>query len=331
MNESRFASRVGVFVGIGLVLIALLVLNFSKGVTLFHGTYNLRLIMPTVAGLKPSADVMLAGVPIGKVTDTVLQDGGRSVNIKINLLSSYKIRKDAVFSIDSLGFLGDQYIEVSPPSPEVAATNNPGFLQDGDTVKGQTPFNMLAAVQSTSDLLDEARKAMKDIDQAVTNVNNTVLSDATLKSFGSAITNLSEVTRIGIQTVQSADDLIQSNSPVITSVVTNLLAVSEKVNLIADQLDAVVTTNSPDIHESVKNLRDTTKSFKQIASNLEAGQGLAGSLLKDQEMQAEAAALVSNANAVAAEFSTFGSNLNQKGVWRMLWKPKHDERSAAAH
>jgi phospholipid/cholesterol/gamma-HCH transport system substrate-binding protein len=191
MNESRFASRVGVFVGIGLVLIALLVLNFSKGVTLFHGTYNLRLIMPTVAGLKPSADVMLAGVPIGKVTDTVLQDGGRSVDIKINLLSSYKIRKDAVFSIDSLGFLGDQYIEVSPPSPEVSATNNPGFLQDGDTVKGQTPFNMLAAVQSTSDLLDEARKAMKDIDQAVTNVNNTVLSDATLKSFGSAITNLS--------------------------------------------------------------------------------------------------------------------------------------------
>ena len=100
---------------------------------------------PTVVGLKPSADVMFAGVLIGKVTDTVLQDGGRSVDIKINLLSSYKIRKDAVFSIDSLGFLGDQHIEVSPPSPEVSATNNPGFLQDGDTVKGQTPFNMLAA------------------------------------------------------------------------------------------------------------------------------------------------------------------------------------------
>ena len=175
---------------------------------------------------------------------------------------------------------------------------------------------------------------MKDIDQAVTNVNNTVLSDATLKSFGSAITNLSEVTRIGIQTVQSADDLIQSNSPVITSVVTNLLAVSEKVNLIADQLDVSVrSTNSPDIHESVKNLRDTTKSFKQIASNLEAGQGLAGSLLKDQTMQAEAAALVSHADAVAAEFATFGSNLNQKGVWRMLGKPQTMTKvsTAAAH
>jgi hypothetical protein len=112
--------------------------------------------------------------------------------------------------------------------------------------------------------------------------------------------------------------------------VTNLLAVSEKINVIADQLDALVVTNSPDVHVAVKNLRDTTQSFKQIASNLEAGKGLAGSLLSDAEMRAEAVAMVSNANAVAAEFATFGSNLNQRGVWRMLWKPKHDERSTAA-
>jgi hypothetical protein len=210
-----------------------------------------------------------------------------------------------------------------------AATNNPGFLQNGDTVQGKEPFNMLAAFQSTSELLDEARKAMKDIDQAVTNVNRTVLSDQTLKSFGEAISNLSSVTSIGIQTVQEADDLIHSNTQPITSAVSNLQAVSEKINVIADKLDGVVTTNSGDIRESVKNLRDTTVSFKQIAAGLEAGNGLAGSLLKDQEMKAEAAALISNANSVAYEFSAFGSNLNQQGIWRMLWKPKHTERSEA--
>jgi paraquat-inducible protein B len=282
--------------------------------------------------LKPSADVMMSGVPIGKVSDSELGEGGRTVNITISVLSDFKIRRDAVFSIDSLGFLGDQYVEVIPAPAEETATNHAGFLENGDTVKGQAPFNMLAAVQSTSDLLEEARKAMKDIDQAITNVNRTVLSDETLKSFGLAVSNLASVTKIGIQTVQEADDLIHTNSPTITSMVTNLQTVSEKINVIADQLDGVITTNGTDIHESVKNLRDTTESFKHIAAGLEAGNGLAGGLLKDQQMKAEAVALLDNANAVAAEFRAFGSNLNQRGIWSMLWKPKHPERNeAAAH
>ena len=137
------------------------------------------------------------------------------------------------------------------------------------------------------------------------------------------------VTEIAIKTVQGADDLVQSNSPAVAVMVTNLEAVSEKFNVMADKVELIITTNSEDVNEAVKNLRDTTASFKQLASGLQAGNGLAGSLLKDEELKAQAAALLSNANVVAAEFSAFGSNLNQKGVWSMLWKPKHTERSTA--
>jgi len=327
MNDSRYATKVGLFVAAGFVLIALLVLNFSKGVTLFNPVYKVRVIMPTIAGLKPSADVMMAGVPIGKVTETALAEGGRSVNITVSLLSRFKVRKDAIFHIDSLGFLGDQYIEVSPAPVSETATNNADLLKDGDTVQGQAPFNLLAAVQSTADLLDQAHKAMKDLDQAITNVNRTVLSDETLKNFGRAVTNLTDVTEIGIKTVQDADNLIHSNQPIVTTIVTNLEAVSQKINLMADQLDLIITTNSDDINQAVKNLRDTTVSFKQLAADLEAGKGLAGSLLKDETTKASFVELMSNANVAIAQFAAFGSNLNQRGVWSMLWKPKHDERS----
>jgi uncharacterized phage infection (PIP) family protein YhgE len=109
--------------------------------------------------------------------------------------------------------------------------------------------------------------------------------------------------------------------------VTNLLAFSEKLNLVAADLDALVATNRPGVNETVQNLRDTSASFKQVAADLQAGKGLAGGLLKDQAMKAEAASLISNANALSASLSVFGSNLNQKGIWRMLWKPKHTERN----
>ena len=53
MNDTRFEMKVGLFVFFGLALMALLVLNFSKGITLFKSTYEIHVIMPTVAGLKP--------------------------------------------------------------------------------------------------------------------------------------------------------------------------------------------------------------------------------------------------------------------------------------
>ncbi|HEY3856061.1 MAG TPA: MlaD family protein [Verrucomicrobiae bacterium] len=323
MNQSRYAAQVGVFVVIGLALIALLILNFSQGITLFQQTYELHIIMPTSAGLKPAADVMMAGVPIGKVIRPELRPDGRSVTINSTILGRYKIRTNAVFSVKSLGFLGDQYVEVTPAISEAP------YLKDGDTVEGVAPFDMLQALQSTAGLLDQARKTVKDLDQAITNINRTILSDQTLYDFSLAISNFASVTGIAIKTVQGADDLVASNTPAITAMVTNLEAVSEKFNIMADQLDQIVVTNRGDINDAVKNLRDTTASFKQLAAGLEAGNGLAGSLLKDETMKAQAASLLSNANSVAVQFADFGSNLNKNGIWRSLWKPKPEEKKSS--
>jgi hypothetical protein len=70
----------------------------------------------------------------------------------------------------------------------------------------------------------------------------------------------------------------------------------------------------------------TSEQFKQMALDLAAGKGPAGSLLKNEKINAQLAAIVSNANALTAEFSIFGSNLNQRGIWAMLWKPKPREK-----
>jgi ABC-type transporter Mla subunit MlaD len=272
---------------------------------------------------------MMAGVPVGKVIRPELQPDGRSVSINVTILGKYKIRRDAVFHVDSLGFLGDEYVEVTPSRVGENGTNSEApFLKDGDTVEAEAPFNMLAAIQSTAGLLDQARKTVKDLDQAITNINRTVLSDQTLIDFSMAISNFASVTEIAIKTVQGADDLVAANTPAVHAMVTNFEAVSEKFNVMADQLDQIIVTNRGDINDAVKNLRDTTASFKQLAAGLQAGDGLAGSLLKDETMKAQATALLSNANFVASQFADFGSNLNKNGIWRSLWKPKKPEKKS---
>jgi phospholipid/cholesterol/gamma-HCH transport system substrate-binding protein len=323
MNDSRIELKVGFFVAVGLALLAVLVLSFSRGLTLFNPSYRLRILLPSAAGLKPTADVMIAGVTIGKASELELLPDGRSVAVTVSILSKYKIRTNAVFHVDALGFLGDQYIEVTP-STNLAA----GFWQPGALVQGESPFNMQEAVRSVAGLMDQAKKTVTDLDRAITVVNGSMLSEQSMSNFGVALSNIDSMTGIAIRVAQGAVDLIDSNAPVVAATVTNLRSFSERLNLIAGDLDHLVVTDRPAVDETIRNLRDTSAVFKQVATDLEAGKGLAGGLLKDEAMKAETASLISNASATAASFSTFGSNLNQRGLWHMMWKPKNTEKNA---
>ncbi len=326
MNDSRIELKVGFFVAAGLALLALLVLSFSRGNTLFVRTYDLRILLPSAAGLKPTADVMMSGVTIGKAIRLELMPDGRSVAVDVVILAKYKIRTNALVAIDTQGFLGDQYLSVTP------STNmDAGYFRNGAVVWAETPFNMQEAVRSVAGLLDQAKKTVTDLDFAINNINRSVLSMQSLSNLSMTLSNLETMTSLARSMAQGADDLIQSNSPVVSAAVTNLRSFSEKLNLMADQLDGIVKTNRPVVNEAVQNLRDTSASFKQVAADLEAGKGLAGGLLKDEAMKAEAGSLLTNANNVAAAFATFGTNLNQRGIWRMLWKPKQTEKSEKAH
>jgi len=323
MNDSRIGLKVGFFVAVGLVLMAVLVLSFSRGLTLFESTYKLRIVLPNSAGLKPTADVMMSGVPIGKASKLKLLHEGRSVEVTVSILSEYKIHTNALFTVDALGFLGDQYIEVTP-----STNSDAPFWKDGDEVLGQSPFNMQEAIHSVAGLMDQAKKAVSDLDHAIDTVNGTVLSGQSMSNLSLAVQNIDSMSAVAIKVAQGADDLIRTNSPEFHVAVNNLRNFSDKLNQVADHLDYLVITNRPVLDETMRNLRDTSASFKQLATDLEAGKGLAGALLKDQEMKAQTEALISNANAMAVEFSTFGSNLNQRGIWSMFKKPKHTEKKS---
>ena len=60
--------KVGLFIAISLAIAVGLVLNFAKGISPLTKTYSLNLITKNVDGIVKNAVVMMAGVPIGKVT-----------------------------------------------------------------------------------------------------------------------------------------------------------------------------------------------------------------------------------------------------------------------
>jgi len=324
MNNTRFGFTVGVFVFVGVALLALLILSFSSGVTLFQRTYKLHLILPNAAGLKPAADVMMAGVTIGKVSEMGLTNENKSVNITVTLLDKYNnIPTNAIFVIDALGFLGDEYIKVSMPATKPGQPNNAPFFTDGNIVEGKPTLDLQEQIQSVSDLLDQAKSTLRDADEAITNVNRTVLSADTLGKVELAVSNLQVVSATAVTVINKAEGLMDANVAPVNNAISNFLDLSASLTNTAAELHQIVATNQDDVRNIVVKLASASGRIDQVVSNLQNGQGLAGRLLKDEKTSAQMASMISNANMISSNISLFSSNLNRKGIWAMLWKPKH--------
>src|SRR5689334_20500074 len=140
MNNKRMVMKVGLFVLIGLVLAAAMVMRFSKGTGL-STTYRLYLQARNAGGIIPGASVLMAGVPIGSVSEIQLATDGSTVTMVARIYSRFKISKDAVFGIATVGFLGDRFISVSPNMFK-KGDPKPKFHEDEDTVPVEEAFDI---------------------------------------------------------------------------------------------------------------------------------------------------------------------------------------------
>lgn len=315
MPKSKMEWKVGLFVFIGLVLLAALMLNFSKGMSFFKKTYSLRLRAENAGGIKEKAAVMMSGIKVGNVADLRLNPNG-FVIIGLKIYDEYKIDRGAEFVIDALGFLGDQYIAI-------ISTNNTGhYLTNNEEVFGESPLNLQAAMRSTAGLLQQAQATMRTLDIAVSNVNRAVLNDTTLSSLSQAIGNIQTISSNANQTLGKIDRLVDTNAPVLSASLSNLFGFSA-------ELKTMLATNRSEIGTAVKNLRDASVTANQLLEDVKATNGTAGLLLRDEQMKQQIGLLVTNLNSAAASFGTFGSNLNNRGIWSMLWKPKAPKKSSS--
>src|SRR6185295_10433274 len=114
MNEKRLGIKVGAFGIVALVVLAGILLVFSKGHGLFSAGYTLHLRADNVGGLKARSSVLISGVPVGTVTGTELSSNNKGVTISLRIQKKYGIHSDAQFNVEQIGLLGDQFVVITP-------------------------------------------------------------------------------------------------------------------------------------------------------------------------------------------------------------------------
>lgn len=137
---------------------ALLVLLFLTGnVRFFQETREVRILFDYISGLEKDAPVHFAGHEVGKVTDIQLLPGEEA-----NLVVTASVSKDAALkqdsraTIDTLGLMGEKFVELTPGSPEAPP------LEEGGQIRGIDPIAMSAMIKQMMQLVEEVNGAVRD-------------------------------------------------------------------------------------------------------------------------------------------------------------------------
>ncbi len=316
--KSRLEWKVGLFVGLGLVLLAGLMLEFSKGVRFFRGPqYTILLRSANVGGLKPHATVLMSGVQVGSISDIKLAPDGKTVAITLRIDGQYVIHKDARFAIETSGFLGDQYVAIVPTKNE-----GPKF-ENGEEAEAEPPLNLQEVARSAVGFVQRIDETARRLNEAIADVRRLVLNERTLTNFAAAVANLRVFSEEARTTLDDIKALVATNSPLLAHSGSNLVVFSEQLNRLADDLNGVVDTNRTDLRTAVKNIESSTEVLKTLVDEVQAGKGLAGALIRNEQIATNVAEITSN-------LSITSSNLNRLGLWGILWQHKPRKTNAPA-
>ena len=126
MKKYSLEFSVGIFVLIGLVCLGYLTVKLGKMEVFANDGYTVKARFASITGLKVGASVEIAGVPVGKVTNIVLDDD-YFAEVFLQLNKSVKLSDDCIASIKTSGLIGDKYVSVSGGGSET-------LLADGDQI-----------------------------------------------------------------------------------------------------------------------------------------------------------------------------------------------------
>ena len=306
MESKRLEVKVGLFVLIGLILMAMLIIWFSKGTSVFRGTYTLKLSAANVGGLKERAAVQLSGVIVGAVSHIQLMPDGKSVTIYLKIYNNITIYGDARFVIETAGFLGDQFVAIIPTD------NQKPPLVNGATVDCEPPFDLQLVARSAAGFVQRTDETVRKIEDTVSNLQVKVLNNRTMTNLAVTVENLRSASAELNGSISNVQVLVAVNGEQVNLAMSNVVYFSQQLNGLADNAQGIIASNGVVISSAVTNLQDTTETLKQIADDMHEGKGLAGTILENEQLAANVQTTVNNLAMVS-------SNLNTLGLWHILW------------
>ncbi|XXF78410.1 MlaD family protein [Myxococcaceae bacterium GXIMD 01537] len=190
-RERRLAVRAGLFVGLGLLVAALVVFLIGQETHLFEKQVSYRVFFDNVDGLSEQSPVWLGGKEVGRVTGIRFSQDPRDNRLEVTVTMSAqfqeRVRGDSVARLTSLGVLGDKAIDISLGTPRTPA------LEPGAELPAGTSGDLSTLMKSASKVMEDSVAISGSLRTAVEAYSNPELARDVRRSVASLRGVLEEV------------------------------------------------------------------------------------------------------------------------------------------
>jgi len=279
---------VGLFLLIGLSVIAAMVVTFGKVGQSFAKTYQLTVEFPNASGLVKGADILLAGARIGHATSApfLVMGEGFTVGVKLDISDGVKIPRKSSFVVNQAGLLGDVYIDVIPPLSDLWDPNNPeDIIQPGDTIKGRQRPGLDDLQQKGGVVLEKLASELDEIKTATTGIND-LLSKENVKNLSETFDNLNK-------TSAHLNDSSKKLEPIFTKA-DGVMDSGKEAMQTFDKAAGDLRGAMADFKKVAETASRTLDTANKVFQKVDRGEGPLGMLLSDREASENLKALISN-------------------------------------
>ncbi|MCX5687642.1 MAG: MlaD family protein [Candidatus Omnitrophica bacterium] len=151
-TRMNFELKVGIFIFIGIVILSVIIFSIGNFYSVKRG-YNLDVVFSFANGIGVGAPVRYSGVQVGEVQEIKIyfDENEKKPLVKLTVWVSQDtwINENAKASINTLGLLGEKYLEISPGTRDVR------LLQKGDVLRGSDPVSTEELARGTKELIEK--------------------------------------------------------------------------------------------------------------------------------------------------------------------------------
>ncbi|HRZ14233.1 MAG TPA: MlaD family protein [Candidatus Omnitrophota bacterium] len=173
-GKSKMELKVGIFVFVGLVILMIFVLSIGDIKTVLTA-YRVKFVFNFINGVKIGSPVRFAGVDVGDIRkiNFVIPAPGEKPKVELVgwITKDIKIPRDSQVWVNTLGLLGEKYIEIMP------GRDFSSFIREDEQMFGNDPFAMQEfgeLAKSVTTKLDQTLSSVEDLTSSLKGLSENV-------------------------------------------------------------------------------------------------------------------------------------------------------------
>jgi len=279
--------RVGIMVIVSLAVFAVGVFFISGQVGFFTRHYSLKAYLPSAGDLREGAQVRLAGIAVGSVAKIRISpypDRQRAVEVDLKIARTYQneIRADSVASVETVGLLGDSYMDITRGTPGQEP------IADGGAVKTAEKADIAAVVQNTNEVILNLNTLSAKLDDITTQIQagkgsmGKLLYDQTLYNKMNATVSGAQALVDRAQRGEGTIGKLMSDETLYNRTVATL----DRLNKVIDDVQHGEGSLAKFISDpsAYNNLNRLMANGNALIDGINQGQGTLGKLAKDEQL-----------------------------------------------